>query len=217
MAGAISAVIKDTVTGEYLVIPVLPEEHIKSGMDSINETVQVLDIGDVDFRKGSTPGVVSWDSFFPVRYDPSYCSVSDLKDVLEYSGLFYGWKANGTKLRVVVTGLGIDGYYKVDDYTDVLKGCDGDVYYSLGFKEYRDVEPVQVATGSGVPRSGATPAARVKLPAKEVPSTYTVSSGDYLVRIGKKLGIPWRSIYDKNRDLIGPDPNVISVGQVFTV
>lgn len=57
---------------------------------------------------------------------------------------------------------------------------------------------------------GGTPAPPPPAPAR----TYTVVSGDTLSGIGTKLGIPWRSIYDANRDKIS-NPNHIEPGWVL--
>lgn len=50
--------------------------------------------------------------------------------------------------------------------------------------------------------------------------TYTVKPGDYLSAIAQQYlgdGNRWPEIYDLNRDLIGPDPNLIHPGQVLTL
>jgi resuscitation-promoting factor RpfA len=45
--------------------------------------------------------------------------------------------------------------------------------------------------------------------------TYTVRSGDYLVRIAAATGTDWRTLYALNREVIGSDPGLIFVGQVL--
>lgn len=42
---------------------------------------------------------------------------------------------------------------------------------------------------------------------------YTVASGDNLTSIGAKLGIDWHTLYNNNKAVIGPNPNVIKPGQ----
>lgn len=46
---------------------------------------------------------------------------------------------------------------------------------------------------------------------------YTVKRGDSLSTIAANLGIPWRELYEANRDLIGSNPNVIRVGMELAV
>jgi nucleoid-associated protein YgaU len=47
--------------------------------------------------------------------------------------------------------------------------------------------------------------------------TYTVVKGDSLSKIAAKLNFPggWEALYRLNREVIGPDPNVIKPGQVL--
>ncbi|WP_346618404.1 polysaccharide deacetylase family protein [Blastococcus montanus] len=48
--------------------------------------------------------------------------------------------------------------------------------------------------------------------------TYVVQPGDTLGRIASRYdGVSWREIYDANRATIGPNPNVIQVGQRLTI
>lgn len=49
------------------------------------------------------------------------------------------------------------------------------------------------------------------------PRTYTVVKGDSLSKIGNALGVPWRSIYEANRGVVGSNPNLIYPGQVLTI
>lgn len=46
--------------------------------------------------------------------------------------------------------------------------------------------------------------------------TYTVKAGDYLSKIAKEHGISdWHTLYNLNKDVIGPNPNLIQVGMVL--
>ena len=46
--------------------------------------------------------------------------------------------------------------------------------------------------------------------------TYTVEAGDNLSRIGQKYGLPWKAIYDANRDQIS-NPDLIHPGQELKI
>ncbi|MFN6963659.1 MAG: LysM peptidoglycan-binding domain-containing protein [Pyrinomonadaceae bacterium] len=48
------------------------------------------------------------------------------------------------------------------------------------------------------------------------PHTYTVEPGDNLTRIGSKYGLPWKAIYDANRDIL-KDPDKIYPGQELKI
>jgi nucleoid-associated protein YgaU len=43
------------------------------------------------------------------------------------------------------------------------------------------------------------------------PEEYVVVSGDNLTKIGKKFGMPWKDIYEANKDQI-KNPDLIHVG-----
>lgn len=45
--------------------------------------------------------------------------------------------------------------------------------------------------------------------------SYTVQRGDSLSKIAQRLGIPWQTLYEWNRDVVGGNPNLIFAGQVL--
>ena len=59
-----------------------------------------------------------------------------------------------------------------------------------------------------IPETGSVPVAQV---------TYTVKSGDTLSKIGERYGISWKKLYEKNKDIIGSDPNKIYPGQKLVI
>ncbi len=55
-------------------------------------------------------------------------------------------------------------------------------------------------------------------PTHPSPRTYTVRPGDTLSGIAARFGIAdWRTLYQANKGVIGPDPNLILPGQVLTI
>lgn len=48
-------------------------------------------------------------------------------------------------------------------------------------------------------------------------TTYTVKSGDTLSGIASMYGTTWQKLYEKNRSVIGNDPNLIKPGQVLKI
>lgn len=46
---------------------------------------------------------------------------------------------------------------------------------------------------------------------------YTVVAGDTLSSIARKYGTTWQQIYEKNKSVIGSNPNLIKPGQVLTI
>ena len=46
---------------------------------------------------------------------------------------------------------------------------------------------------------------------------YTVKKGDTLSSIGEKYNINWKKIYEKNKDVIGDNPDLIFEGQKLVI
>lgn len=47
------------------------------------------------------------------------------------------------------------------------------------------------------------------------PNTYVIKSGDTLSGIANKFGMSWKTLYEKNKEKIGDDPNLIYPGQTL--
>lgn len=213
--------IKDHKTGKYLRIPVVPEVVDFESGDAIVTTVNVLKLGAVDFPNGVGLCAVSWSSFFPARYDASYCAYSNLKKPASYRDQLIKWKANGTSLQLIIPAANINKHVYLASCKSTLKGFEGDIYYDISFKELKKIRPIQlpitVVPKPVPPTPVPTPETRTPVPTPPQPKTYTVQAGDCLSRIAKQLGISsWESIYDLNRDQIS-NPNLIYPGQVFNL
>jgi len=69
------------------------------------------------------------------------------------------------------------------------------------------VRPMSQIMGYGYPDYGS------ESPAK----THTVAKGDTLAKIAKANGTTWQKLYERNKGVIGSDPNKIRAGQVLTL
>jgi hypothetical protein len=217
----IDLTIKDTDTNEYIRIPVLPEELEYKLGDSIAETVNIVNIGNIDIITGDDLDTMGWSSFFPVRYDPGYCCHNNLLTPTEYKDKMTAWKANRTPLQVICPILGVNQTMKIRTFSFKLAGWESDIYYTIGFEQHKIIKPIQVDPNGGPIESVATITSDDREPLVE-PDTgtlYTVESGDCLVLIAKKLGISdWRTnLYEPNKDVIGINPSKITPGMVLTI
>ena len=79
----------------------------------------------------------------------------------------------------------------------------------LGFTEADKGGSAEPATRSA-PRSAPVPA---PAPAAAPGGSYVVRSGDTLSRIAAAHGTSWQALHAANRDVIGPNPGVIRIGQ----
>jgi len=212
---AVELSIKDESTGRYYPIPVLPERIEYSDGDAIADTVNIIDLGEVDFLNGVALDSIGWSSFFPGRYDAGYVSVNNLPKPTEYKGLMQRWKLNKTALRVICPAAGINKQVYLSSFTWDLRGFEGDINYSLTLKERKTIKPIQLSVTRPAPsKKKTTPAKRPAKP-KPVAKYYTVVRGDYLIKIAKKYKIKdwYNQLYIPNKKVIGSNPDLIHPGQ----
>lgn len=212
--------IKDNKTGVYVRIPVTPEAISLDDGDAKASTVEILNLGDIDFLNGVELDAVNWSSIFPVRYDPSYCKYSDLKTPLEYKDIISTWKQSGASLQLIIPALGINKTMYVKSFKGNVEGWELDLNYDIQLKEYKIIRPLLLDSANPVISTAQTVTleSRAPVPETAAPTTYTVQSGDTLSYIAKKTGVtPWNTIYDKNKSVIGANPNTIYPGQVLTL
>jgi nucleoid-associated protein YgaU len=132
-----------------------------------------------------------------------------------------GWRRNGSKLKVMVTGTVINHDVYINDFTPQPKGGNGDYEYGISFIQAKDIAVYTVSELGMQPaspsNSGATATTRPAAPKK---TAYTVVRGDCLWNIAKKFlgaGSRYMEIYNANKSVIGSNPSLIYAGQVFTI
>lgn len=218
----VNLTIRDNTTGAYYRIPVVPPTIPYKDGDAIADTVHILNLGNVDFINGVDLDSMEWASIFPARYDASYCSFNPTMTPLEYRALFQGWKNAGTRLQVICAAAGINTEMQLRSFSSELTGFEGDVGYNVTFRQYKRLRPQKIAvttsSSGAISKNTKTPESRPPATAKGKPATYTVKAGDTLTGIAKKIPVAsWKTLYDKNKAVIGANPNKLRAGQVLTV
>lgn len=217
---AVEIALLDNETGISLTVPVLPTNGEIAFNDGDQQplSVDIVDLGAVEIPAGVALDSIGWESFFPARYEASYCAVGAdlLKAPLDYRNQFSTWKDNGTSLQIICAAAGLNKTVFVKSFAWKLKGAEGDIYYSLQLTEFKKIAPKKVTPGGEV-ITGLSPEDRPDQPASDAGTTYAVISGDSLSLIGKKLGIDWHRIYDNNKDVVGTNPDKLVPGQVLNV
>lgn len=150
----VTITIKDTKNNVYIQVPVVPETIDYGDGNAITDTVKVINLGNVEFPSGVELDTISWNSFFPGRYDASYCALANIKTPVEYRNWFSTWKDESIILQVVIPAFDINKTMKVQSFTWKGQGFEGDINYSVTFKEYKVVVPRQVSTGGTLPEKG---------------------------------------------------------------
>ncbi|NPV30687.1 MAG: terminase, partial [Firmicutes bacterium] len=88
--------------GSTLHLPVNPSE-VTIRREKQIETVNIINLGEVDFTTGEKLKEISFSSFFPAEYDPSYCRYSDLPDPQEAMNLLTKWTQGENPVRLIIT------------------------------------------------------------------------------------------------------------------
>jgi hypothetical protein len=134
------------------------------------------------------------------------------------------WKDNREPVRVTIPALDLALTVQVRRLTWGVKGGEElDIYYTLGLVEHREINIRQVTVTAGEAGGEMTLAEPKEqrpestTPASPAPQTYTVKGGDCLSLIAKQFGTDWSTLYEKNKTVIGVNPNKIFPGQVLEI
>jgi LysM repeat protein len=215
-------------TGTRIALP-LPPEAVKCKSDSKFITYNIISVGEVKLPNGEKLVRFSWSGRLPgasMRH-MRMVSASDWRSPKEIQGIFSRWRRYGKKLRLLVTGTTINHDVYLDSYTVDNSKLDT-VEYSISFSVAKDIlvytttelnieNTTQKTTTATTNERAASAEAAAATPQK---TTYTVKAGDTLWVIAKKFlgnGSRYPEIYELNKAIIGPDPNLIYAGQVYTI
>ena len=116
-------------------IPVLPSEYtVSSGQN--NTVVNVIGLGDVVLKGKRGLRSISFSSFFPMKYDSSFCEYTGLKSPKAYVELIEKMKRAGT-VKLIITGTQINFRCTIESFEWGENDGTGDINYTLSFQEYR--------------------------------------------------------------------------------
>lgn len=203
-----------TTGGTDLHLPVNPSEVTVESEKRI-ETVEVINIGEIDFPVGHKRAGIRFSSFFPAEYDSSYCQYPGIPSPLDALSITRDFKDAGKPVRLLITDSPINTLVIISrlEYR-IVGGEPGDIYYDLELRTWREVK---VRTAAEIQAaSAAKTAAAPRANTKPVPKTYTVKPGDSLWKIAKLQlgsGAKWSEIYALNTKIIGKKPELIQPGQ----
>lgn len=208
----------------------IPPQKIPIKYPGQNKTANLINGEEINLVRPSGLAEISLDIVFPQMNYPAAAwdgSVDDAEDFLDH---LQDLKESGDPFEFIVIRDGPGRFnsfdtimdvtledYKVTD--DVKEGFD--LAVSISLKEYRNfgtrIMKFKLIEDQPVPQASAPEPERQGSP-PEV-QTYTVTKGDCLWKIAKKLlgdGNRWQELYNMNRDKIS-NPNLIREGQVLTI
>jgi len=198
--------------GNRIHLPVNPE-RITVQAESKTQTFEVINLGNIELPKGIIPMRIVWESFFPGIARRSSFFVKSWQDPKALANTILTWRNSNARVRLLVTETPINLDCYVVFFEHNWEGGYGDCRYSIELVEAKELK---VLTDTAT----VAQATATKRPSPPAPKTYTVKRGDTLWGIAKRFlgaGSRWREIYNKNRSVIGPDPNKIYPGQVLRI
>ncbi|WP_027717303.1 LysM peptidoglycan-binding domain-containing protein [Desulfovirgula thermocuniculi] len=209
--------------GSRIHFPVNPEKvTCQTGNKII--TFDVIALGEIALPRGYVPTKFIFEGFFPGEARKNSPFVKDWRPPKELVGLLSLWRSQGTKLRLLVTETPInhDVYFDGENsFQHEWRGGHGDCWYSIRLVQARDLVVLTDAERqAGAATSGSGQGQVPVRPVPPPPKTYVVKPGDTLWAIAKLTlgdGSRWKEIYEANKDVIGPDPNVIIPGQELRI
>ena len=130
--------------GVVINIPVIPPKINISCGNSSPKTVDIWGKGAVDFNNGKELDGLGWSSFFPARYDASYCRGKKIKTPKYYRDTINGWKNSGAVVQVIIPAIDVNRKFKIKTFQGDYEGQELDFYYDIEFKEYVKLPQVKV-------------------------------------------------------------------------
>jgi LysM repeat protein len=201
-------------TTDKIQLPVNPESIGQD--DSSNFEDIVLASGDEKtVISGRNLKQFSISSFFPARRIIGLEVESFTMLPVQYVGKIEQWMNNKKIIQLQVTTTRINLPVTIRSFKWEEKGGSvGDIEYTIELKEYKPVAYSTIKVATNKPTAPTT----TKRPpsTNEKPKTYTVKAGDNLWDIAKKYygtGTKKDAIYNKNKSIIGKNPNLIRPGQ----
>lgn len=204
------------VNGERFQLPVNPESITVLSSFGF-EDVEITSLGEFTVIGNRQLQTLEFSSFFPRDYSAIYCDTTDVRNPFDYIKALENARDERKPVRFSITGTPINLPVTIRDisFEPEKAGSPGDIYYTISLKEYR---PISVKKTETKPNGTTAKASTTSQRPSEKPKTtgYTVIRGDSLWKIAQRelgSGDRWRDIYEKNKSVIGANPNLIKPGQ----
>ena len=193
----------------------VPPPSFKVLRQNSTQTVTISQLGEVNLWGPELLKTITIQSFWPYRYMPTYCKYSNFIKPNEFIDWVNKAKNSKNPVRLVITdsktGLDINMECLIEQFDTEVRGFNGDIDFTIGFREYRRINVVE------------TPVAPPPKPDDSNNNNsnnnngyewYTIKKGDTLWGISKRKygkGSKWSTIYNANKDKI-KNPDVIIPG-----
>ncbi|MFZ4454340.1 LysM peptidoglycan-binding domain-containing protein [Salibacterium aidingense] len=184
------------------------------------EDVEVARIGEYTIIGERGLREVSFSSFFPAVYNPSYCEYEDFPSPQECVNTIERWRDTRRPIRLTIPGADVNLAVTLRSFPiePERAGNPGDIYYEMSFKQYRFISFKSVRNEDDDAGTVSASADSKREDTRDQPNTYDVKRGDTLWDIANhKLGDGgrWQELYEANEDVIGKDPDAIQPGMTL--
>lgn len=197
--------------GAELVFPVTPSDfQIRHGVKV--ETVNIHELGDTNFAGYPTLEGISVPCIFPASYYP-FCAAYPM-DPYQYVEQFKSWAENKTVLRFVISDTLVNEQVKVESIEYGEQDGTGDVYATIQFMGYRQLQASRTETQNTGSQRGQEEKRSV-----QSAQSYQVKSRDCIWNICRKFyGTANGTLCSQLAAANGvKNPNLIYPGQVFRI
>ncbi|EGO86271.1 LysM peptidoglycan-binding domain-containing protein [Clostridium botulinum C] len=195
--------------------PVNPIDSLTINRSKKFETVDLINFGEVDFSSpcGKKIKEISFNTILPGRPD-SFCRYLDIHKAEDTIKKLEQWMEQKEPIRLVITRLNINELVIISELPeDIRAGESDDKYITLTFRVYREPKIESLPVISNGSKQVQLKNNRPKR--NSASGGYIVKPGDTLYKIAKsKLGkgSKWKIIYNKNKNVIGKNPNIVYPG-----
>lgn len=181
-----------------------------------NSEEQVINFGGVTLIGKRALTTIAYNSFYPKKYDSSYCEFRDLLDPKEFVKKILDLKNNDNRVRIIITELDINGLYTIAGFNYQLEEGTFDIAYSISLTEYRKPElkatKYSYETSNYLQSTMANKNNYTKETKKVSNQYYIVRSGDTITSLARKFNTTALNIWEDNTDVIGKNPRNVQVG-----
>lgn len=185
-----------------LQFPSLPSELTVTS-ETLYSSYTILDLGEVQFPKGSAPDRIEWEGIFFGASRKQMPFMRKWQAPATVVKMLDQWRKKGAPLKLVITGTNINIDVTIASFVAKPTGGDGDYNYSISFIQYSDQSVTVTKT-----KSTATTTSKKTTSRSSTKSTsYEVKKGDTLWAIAANPkvygdGKQYTKIYNANKNVI---------------
>lgn len=190
--------------GKSFVFSVLPEQIQVRGAARY-QSFDIITKGTVKVPKGTDVSEISWDGEFfgSAKKNEAVVQTKYWKAPNSCVKQLNKWMNSGTELTLIVSGTWINMDVTIASFEPVPYGAFGNVKYSITFCRGKDLKIYTTKESKAGKKKKTKDRSKKKADtsgSKQEP--YVVRKGDTLIKIAKKKGCTWQSLYNKNKSVI---------------